>query len=131
MKQQALSDIISRLNVARRGHMQYIKIPNVSMARNLLGLFEHIGLIRGYTILENTGFLEVMLKYNKSLSVIHDLKQISKPSRRIYVDMIRLKRLKDKHNKVIYIISTTKGLMLDSECLVAGIGGEVLVKVVI
>jgi ribosomal protein S8 len=45
--------------------------------------------------------------------------------------MIKLRRLKDKHNKVIYIISTTKGLMLDSECIVAGIGGEVLVKVVI
>ena len=131
MKQQALSDIISRINVARRAHMQSILIPNVSMARKLLSLFETIGLIRGYTIQDYTGFVEVLLKYNKSLCIIDDLKQISKPSRRIYVSLTKLKRMKDKHNKTIYIISTTRGLLLDSECLIAGLGGEVLVKVVI
>ena len=131
MKQQILSDVISRINVARRSHMKSILIPNANLARKLMFLFEEIGLIRGFLIIEHSSNVEVMLKYNRSQSVIHEIKQVSKPRKRVYASLIKLKHIKENGNKIIYIISTNKGLLLVYECLKLGICCEFLLKIII
>ena len=97
-----------------------------------MSVFEEIGLIRGYSVMDdNEGKLEVFLKYSKSQCIIQHLKQISTPGRRIYASLLDLVKLKERGSKNIYIISTSKGLMLDSECMRLRICGEVLLKVVL
>src|SRR5271168_877019 len=120
---------IAKLNIARRGHFKTIKVRASIRVMDLLKMFEELGIIRGYKILEKN-FIKVYLKYVGNYS-FRNIKLISKSSRRIYVNKIQLFKLKDKNAGIyIYIISTNKGLKFDYECYREGIGGELFAKII-
>jgi len=121
--------MINLFNMAIRGHYKSIKIEQNFYNTKILLLFEELGLIRGLKIIENQEKIEIFLKYKGSRSVVHQIKMISKSSRRVYVDIIRLIKLKERNSSCLYILSTNKGLKLDSECLINNMGGEVLMRV--
>ncbi len=69
-------------------------------------------------------FIKVYLKYRDKKSAITQVRKISKLSRRVYVS-------KDKvpyvlNGKGLAVISTSKGLLTDSEARKEKVGGEVL-----
>ena len=66
-----------------------------------------------------------------SFNIFFKITQVSKPSKRKFVDIMHLIKLKEQESgNNIYIISTPRGIMFDSECLLNNIGGEVLLKIV-
>lgn len=125
-----IADFISRLNIAKGGHMKSIVIKISKITLDLLKIFDNLGIIRGYNIL-NELEIEVFLKYNQSQAVIKKLELVSKPSKRIYVDIIKLNKLKEDYQGNILILSTNKGLLLDIDCIRNNIGGEVILRIVI
>lgn len=64
---------------------------------------------------------------NKKTPCITNLKRISKPGLRIYVNHKELPRV--LAGTGIYILSTSKGILTDREARFRGIGGEVLCSV--
>jgi len=128
MYNYTLSDFIARLNVAKRKHLKTIRIKPSNIVFRLLKIFEELGIIRGYFILD-TYEIEVLMKYSRSRCAFSNLKVISKPSKRIYVDMLGLHKLKEFHAGSILILSTSKGFMLDIDCVKECQGGVVLLKV--
>lgn len=129
MYNYTLSDFISRLNVARRKHLKSIIIKPSIVVFSFLKIFEDIGIIRGYFILENYN-IEVLLKYHNSRCAFTDLKVVSKPSKRVYVDMLMLRKLKEFHASDVLILSTGSGIMLDIDCLRYNKPGLVLLRVI-
>lgn len=129
MPNYILADFIARLNVAKRKHLKTIIIKPNRMIFSLLKIFEEIGIIRGYYILENYD-IEILLKYGNSRCAFTDLKIVSKPSKRIYVDMLKLNKLKEFYAESIFIISTGDGLQLDIDCIKKKRGGELLLRIV-
>jgi len=125
-----LSDFIARLNVAKRKHLKTIRIKPSNIVFSLLKIFEEIGIIRGYYVLD-TNEIEVLMKYSSSRCAFNNLIVLSKPSRRIYVNMLNLYKLKELHSGSILILSTSKGYMLDINCLKERQGGVVLLKVIL
>jgi ribosomal protein S8 len=125
-----LADFIARLNVAKRKHLKTIIIRPSNLVFSLLKIFEDLGIIRGYSILENFN-IEILLKYNNSRSAFTDIKIVSKPSKRVYVNMLKLHKIKEIYAGNILILSTSKGFMLDIECLKQHKGGIVLLRIVI
>lgn len=68
--------------------------------------------------------LIVTLKYNERGHVIHDVKRISKPGRRLYVKAADIHSF--KYGKGSLILSTPKGIFTDKEARAANVGGEQL-----
>jgi len=71
------------------------------------------------------GLLDIALKYDATnTSVIQGLKKISTPGKRHYVACKQMPKVLDGAG--IAIISTSRGILTDQQCLVENVGGEVL-----
>jgi ribosomal protein S8 len=129
MYNYTLSDFIGRLNVAKRKHMKSIIIKPSKIVFSLLKIFEDMGIIRGYYMLE-TDEIEVLLRYVESKCAFRHLVVVSKPSRRIYVDMLNFHKTKELYAGSFLILSTSKGFMLDINCVKERQFGEVLLRII-
>ncbi|MCG4283038.1 30S ribosomal protein S8, partial [Lacticaseibacillus saniviri] len=86
--------------------------------------------IRDYEVIEDDkqGMIRVFLKYGKDNErVISGLKRISKPGLRSYVKSNDVPKV--LNGLGIAIISTSEGVVTDSEARAKNIGGEVLAYV--
>lgn len=96
------------------------------------------------TILKNEGFvrdvvrlprqegmsfdmMKVSLKYVEGESVIHEIKRVSTPGRRVYEGVVKMRRVIDGLG--IAVVTTNKGIMTDKEARQLRVGGEVLCTV--
>jgi small subunit ribosomal protein S8 len=71
------------------------------------------------------GFLDITLKYDvMNMSVILGLRKISTPGKRQYVSCTEMPKV--LNGAGIAIISTSRGLLTDQQCLAENVGGEVL-----
>lgn len=121
-------DFVANLNNAKRQHVTSINVRNTKLVKKTLILMYEIGMLRDINVFDGKN-IEVFLKYNKRRCVFSKIKLISVPSKRVYIDLINLIKLKDKSNCSIYIISTSQGLKTDFECLMSNISGELLLKI--
>ena len=75
--------------------------------------------------------IEVILKYEGEGALgrpaISGLKMISKPGQRIYLPVKKIKRVRGGYG--ITIVSTSKGLMTNSEAKKQKIGGEIICEI--
>jgi small subunit ribosomal protein S8 len=79
-------------------------------------------------------FIEIELKYDDSGSpLLHSLKRISKPGRRIYVKYKEIPKVKPlagyKEELGIVIISTPRGVMTGEEARKRHLGGELIAEI--
>jgi small subunit ribosomal protein S8 len=72
----------------------------------------------------NVSVLEISLLYPNGESKIHDVKRMSKQSRRMYTGVKELRPVKNGHG--ITILSTPKGILSDKQARKELVGGEVL-----
>lgn len=72
----------------------------------------------------NIAVLEITLAYNAEGSRIHDVKRMSKQSRRMYSGAKELRPVKNGHG--ITVLSTPKGILTDKQARKEMVGGEVL-----
>jgi len=93
-------------------------------------MFYEFGIILRFTVsIEDPTKIEVYLNYGYGFSTFRKLKLISKPSKKVFVDILKLTKLKNRSSLDFYIISTSKGLLFDHECYRYKIGGMVLIKI--
>lgn len=72
----------------------------------------------------NIAVLEIHLAYTAEGSKIHDVKRMSKQSRRMYSGAKELRPIKNGHG--ITVLSTPKGILTDKQARKEMVGGEVL-----
>lgn len=120
-----VSDIVTRVkNAAQRGHAT-VSVPNVRVVKNVLNILAQEGYIESFEAKE----LEVVvtLKYDNKTSVISKFEIVSKPSKRVYK---KAGDIPSYYNGLgVTILSTSKGVLSDSQAIEAGVGGEVLCQV--
>jgi small subunit ribosomal protein S8 len=76
------------------------------------------------TLKKNMPVLEINLAYADGSAKIHDVKRISKPSRRVYMGVRDFVSVKNGHG--IVVLSTPKGIMSDKDAKKEQVGGEAL-----
>ena len=69
----------------------------------------------------------VVLKYYEGEPVIKEIKRISKPGRRVYSRAISIPKV--KNGLGLAILSTSKGVMSDSDAIKNNLGGEIICRV--
>ncbi len=72
----------------------------------------------------NVSVLEIDLLYPNGEAKIHDVKRMSKQSRRLYSGVKELRPVKNGHG--ITVLSTPKGILSDKQARKEMVGGEVL-----
>lgn len=124
-----LGDLVSKLNIASKGHLTSIFVRRSRMSVELLSILYINGLIRGFNVQGNT--LKVFLKYYQNKSLFKELKLVSTPGRRVFWT---LNYLSNKFNNNafsgFYILSTNKGLITSNSALLSSfLSGEVILKI--
>lgn len=126
-----ISDFLTVLrNAAKAGHAS-IEIKGSKLIQNIGELLRDEGYIANIQVTkeEPQKVVKVTLKYagNSKKAVFQNLKRISKPSSRVYVDSKSIQKVLGGLG--IAIISTSKGLMTDRQARQAKLGGEILCEV--
>jgi len=125
-----LGDMLTRIRNAQMRGKGKVSTPASKIRKNVLDVLQTEGYIRGYAQVEYDGGkpeIEIELKYYEGSPVIKEIKRISKPGRRVYSSVTDLPRV---HNGLgVSILSTSKGVMSDSEARSQNVGGEILCRV--
>jgi small subunit ribosomal protein S8 len=122
-----ISDMFARIRNANIKLHEKVDIPSSKMKIEIAKILKEEGYITSYknTDDKKQGVLRIYLKYTASGEpVLQGLKKVSKSSLRVY------KGYGDMPKTVgglgITIVSTSKGLMIDSKARKEKVGGEVL-----
>lgn len=95
-------------------------IANVLLAHGYIASFDRKKRATG-------DILEIGIKYVNGKPRVHDVKRISKLSRRMYARVKDLQPVKQGHGAIV--LSTPKGVMVDEQARKEQVGGEVLFEI--
>ncbi len=122
-----IADMLVRINNANALRRESVSMPYSKMKASIAKILKDQGYILSF-LSEGEGAkktLVVNLKYGENGErVITGMKRISKPGLRVTVEASKLPRV--LKGLGIAIVSTSKGILTDSEARKANVGGEVL-----
>lgn len=123
----SIGDMLTRIRNASRAYHEWVEMPSSNVKREIAQILKKEGFIEDFQVVKQGPFekLRIKLKYGPDKKrAITGVKRVSKPGLRVYVK-------KDEIPQVlggigIAIISTSKGMLTDSEARKQGVGGEVI-----
>ena len=125
-----IGDMLTRIRNGQMRSLNKISIPFSVFRSEILEVLKKEGYIINFSIDKgenNKKLLLVDLKYYEGQPVIREIKRISKPGRRVYSRATSIPRV---HNGLgLAILSTSKGVMSDSEAIKKNLGGEIICRV--
>jgi len=125
-----LADMLTRIRNANMAKLESTDIPSSKLKLQIAQILKQEGYLKDYILIEDNrqGVLRVYLKYGPDTrGLIEGIKRISKPGRRVYVKKEQIPKVLGGLG--IAIISTSKGIMTDSEVRKLNLGGELLCTV--
>ena len=125
-----IGDMITRIRNAQMRTLSDVKIPNSKFRVKILEVLKQEGYIPNYKLLSDSkkrSSLVVDLKYHNGLPVIKEIKRISKPGRRIYAKANSISKI--QNGLGLAIVSTSIGIMSDTDARTKNVGGEILCRV--
>jgi len=122
-----VADMLTRIRNANTARHDRVEVPASHLKEEIARILQDEGFIKSYRYMEDQkqGMLRIYLKYSSDKQkTISGIKRISKPGRRVYIGKAELPRV--LNGLGIAIISTSRGVMTESDCKRTGVGGEVL-----
>lgn len=129
MSIDTIGDFITIIRNGLMASKYSIETPYSKVKLNIVEVLKLEGFIRDFSIIEDESHkkIRVLLKYVNGESVIHELKRISRPGRRVYGNALNLNKVVGKLG--VYILTTNQGIMTDKKAQELSIGGEVICSV--
>ena len=128
MMTDPIADMLTRIRNALAARHERVQIPASRMKQEVARVLKEEGYILDFHVdkaAHPQGLLDITLKYDvMNISVIQGLRKISTPGKRQYVSCKQMPKVLDGAG--IAIISTSRGLLTDQQCLAENVGGEVL-----
>ena len=122
-----IADMLTRVRNANMAEKKIVSLPHSKIKSEVARLLKQEGFISDFSVEDDNGksILNLFLKYTLEREpVIQGLRRISKPSCRRYTNAEEVPRVLGGIG--IAILSTSSGLMTDSEAREKNIGGEIL-----
>jgi small subunit ribosomal protein S8 len=122
-----IADMLVRIKNAAAVRKPTVKMPSSKIKTAIAGVLKDEGYILDFRTSEvgpGKNELEVVLKYYEGKPVIERLERFSRSGRRQYRGKSELPKVLGGLG--VAIISTSKGIMTDSQARQQGVGGEVL-----
>lgn len=125
-----IADMLTRIrNAIRAGHST-VEFPASKIKYEIAKILKNSGYAEKVVLVQKKNKkdrIEMELKFDNKIAAIRDLKRVSKPGQRVYVNHDKIQKVVGGFG--IVIISTSKGLMTGKEARKNKIGGEVLCQV--
>ena len=124
-----IADMLTRIRNASQAKHKRVDLPVSRLKTEIARILKESHFIHDYKVLDDGqhGLLRVYLKYYEDKPVIRSVRRVSRPGRRIYKGATELPRV--RNGLGLAIVSTSKGMMSDSQARSQKVGGEVMAMV--
>jgi small subunit ribosomal protein S8 len=128
MVNDIISDFLTKMRNAINAKHHLVEVPSTKITKSIAEILKEEGFLNDFKILKKN-ILVLSLKYSEKnrQPIISTIQRISKPGLRSYVNNKNIPNVLG--NLGISIISTSKGLMTNSQAKTLKIGGEILCKI--
>ena len=126
-----IADMLTRIRNGSKARKIAVDVPASNIKREVARVLKEQNFVKDTLELPDRkqGILRVYLKYSgEDEPIIKGLKRISRPGLRKYYDTEDLKRV-NRSQVGITIVSTSKGIMTDSDAIKNKVGGEALCNI--
>ena len=130
MMTDPIADMLTRIRNANMATLEKVDVPASKLKIELTKILKDKGFIKSFKVLRDRkqGVIRISMKYLEGYEkVITNLKRVSTPGRRTYVDKTEVSQVMGGYG--IAILSTSKGILTDEACRREGVGGEVLCNI--
>ena len=121
-----VADMLTRIrNACQAGHRR-VDVPVSKFKTEIARLLRDNHYIQDYKVLDDGrhGVLRLYLKYYGDGPVIHEVRRVSRPGLRRYVNVREIPRV--KNGLGMAILSTPRGVMSDQDARRERVGGEII-----
>ena len=125
-----VADMITRIRNAHRAKHERVEVPASKLKMGIAKVLKREGFIKNYKLTQDKkqGVLRIYLKYSdENQAVIQGVTRVSKPGKRVYKGYDDIPESKGGFG--VLILSTSRGIMSDSDARTKKVGGEVLCEV--
>lgn len=125
-----IADFLTRIRNATKARHDLVELPSSNVKANLAGILKKMGYIKNFRVIQDDkqGILKVYLRYDANGDpMIQGIKRISRPGLRRYCKADKVPTV--LNGLGVAIISTSRGLLPDSEAREQKMGGEILCEI--
>lgn len=122
-----IADMLTRIRNALINRYGSVEIPTSNIKVEIARVLKEEGYIGDYSLIGdgNKKAIKIELKYTpEKESIITEIRRVSKPGCRVYVDKNEIPRVKGGLG--ISILSTSRGIMTGIQARRSGVGGELI-----
>lgn len=125
-KSDPIADFMTIIRNGLMAKKVNVDIPASKITKSILEILKNSGYIDNFKAIEDKkqGVLRVYLKYLFGKPAIKNLRRISKPGLRVYVKSQKVPRV--LRGRGLAIITTSKGIVTDTEARTQKLGGEII-----
>ncbi len=131
MMTDPIADMLTRIRNAIMRKKPKVEVPASNMKIAIARILKDEGFIANYKVYvdqKKHQNILIYLKYgDNGESPIHEIVRVSKPGRRVYVSKDEIPKVKGGLG--VAVLSTSKGVISDSDARDMGVGGELLFTV--
>ncbi len=125
-----VADMLTKIRNASSAKFEKVDVTTSKLKLEVVKILKNEGYIKNFkkTTKENVNHIRIFLKYDsQDKPVIHGLKKISTPGRRMYVGYKKMPRIYNGHG--ILVVSTSEGVITGRKASEKKIGGELICSV--
>lgn len=124
-----IADMLTRIRNAVAVGKSKVSMPHSNIKENVAISLRNNGFLREVTVTELSVGKQLHITINNEgeNARITEIKRLSKPGRRHYVNAREMPQV--KRGRGVLIISTSRGLMTGEEARAQGVGGELICQV--
>jgi len=123
-----IGTLLGRLILSQKHHKEYFMIKKTKNIEIILKFLFKENFIKTYFNFK--GHFIIFLKF-RPISIFKNIEIISIPSKKVYVDLYKLKSIIYKNESSFFLLSTSKGILSSDQALKLNIAGELLFKITI
>ncbi len=126
MSKDVIADFLTIIRNGVSRSKSSVRISYSSLRYEIAQILKQEGFVSDVVLeeKENVKTIKIVLKYVAGESAIHEITRISKPSRRIYTSIDRIKPVIGGLG--VNILTTSKGVMTDKSARQNRVGGELI-----
>lgn len=125
-----VADMLTKIRNASKARFEQVDVYNSTLKQDLAKILKEEGYINSFKVVSEEGveYIRMTLKYDEEKKpVIHGIKKISTPGRRIYAGYKKLPRVYNGIGTVI--VSTSSGVITGKQASDKKIGGELICSI--
>jgi small subunit ribosomal protein S8 len=124
-----IADMLTRIRNAIAAGKSEVRLPSSKVKLSVAKQLKKSGYLAAVTTEKGTPRDTIVITINEAGEnpVITEIQRVSTPGRRVYSSAAEIPRIKS--GRGILLVSTSKGIMTDSEARRSRLGGELICKV--